>query len=333
MFHLNSRVHCTITLLALLGSCTAQGNEVVNELESWEIRPRNAVIKDESAPKGYNLLGMGLTLPTDNWGYGAPMINFSIYPPLKVRPYRWDMPAPQDIRPVPRITDMRYSLDGRPYSHTRFDDIANRYGWLQYHIEAPFVPQSIRLEVTFADLEPQAFRLKSKQPVPSAPETDARLAPQNNGYAYKQLVIAGKSNKATALLELVKNEELQGFVFRDGCRATKKTGRVVRTRLLFKRHPRYAPDGDLILHETEYYQPVYRTYEWVYANSKAKIEGNYEAYEGSAITLHFECQTESRLRLSQVLKVPNAGIGNVYGCPNNSDVDRSVGREYYCSEN
>lgn len=306
---------CTLALLNSFYGHAAQTEEVVKELESWDVRSRSVVIKDESAPEGYSLMGMGLSLPDDAHSpYKAPRIIFAMNSPLKTYQYRWDSPAPETITPLPRITYLSFSLNGKPFSRTRFDDISNRFGWMKYQIEVPIVPQSVSLTVQFTAKSSQIFRLQSRQPVPPAPQSDARLAPQENGFAYQQLLEIGKPDEASAVLTLQKRQNLGGFIYSNGCRATHKSGPVVRTRLVLKRHARYAPDGDLTLHETEYLQPVYRTYEQLYPTSKV-VMVSYELYDESTMTTLFECLTRSGQKLSQELVVPNAYVWHYFKAP------------------
>lgn len=313
MHHHKTLICFTITSLALLSGQAAWGaEEVLNELESWNIRPRSVAIRDDNAPKGYRLLGVGLTLPLDYSNDSqSRKLTLTMYPPVKHFRYQWEMSAPEGVRPVPRITNITYSLDGKPYSQTRFGDFANRYGKMTFDMEAPYVPQSLRLVIQFANSETQALSLRSRQPVLAEPDSDARQDSQNNGYIHNQLLKANKPAKAVALVEFMKDDRFMGFVFRDGCIATQHTGRVIRTRLVMKRHPRYAPEGDLLLHETQYLQPVYRTYEYLFFQPKA----NFYVYETDPITLNFECQTESGQRLAQVLKAKRVDYGIMYRMP------------------
>lgn len=312
MPHHKTLMYFTIASLALLGGHTAWGGEeMLNELESWNIRPRSVAIRDDNAQKGYKFMGMGLKLPGDYLSDLASLLTYSIYPPVESFRYRWESPAPEGTRQVLRISDMSYSLDDQLYTHTRLGDIANRYGWMSYHIEVPYVPQSIRLVIKFLDLEEQVLSLRSRQPVPAGPDSDARKKPQSNGFVYNKLIEASNPGKAIAVVTFSKYERTMGLSFGDGCMATQSTGRVIRTRLVLKRHPRYAPEGDLLLHETQYLQPVYRTYEYLFFQPKA----NFYVYETDPITLNFECQTESGQRLAQVLKAKRVDYGIMYRMP------------------
>ena len=175
-------------------------------------------------------------------------------------------PDDPTLPPQRYIKEYTVSLDDRVYANI------HTHPWWgpRYTMSLPFRPKKITVSMTLSTGGRYTLPIEIDENMPFDRTYDARtqenikkpgdLVEDSLTTPYQDQVGTHVIFPSTACLNITVNS---------ACAGSKAKGRIVHTSLILKKHPRFAPEGDRLLRETHYHQPIYVTGESV--TMKARI--------------------------------------------------------------